>query len=150
MRVAFNVADTPTKVPTIGDNGYQGFYPRKEILPKGWKWSRRHGRVGQDGLVTQISRVPLMQSADKCSGVMARLVSQETHISVSFSGSSPPNSPHHSKPSHPGKHVEIYTENKSSVAVLGTMVSSTSSSSTSLVAREVSRTSKRCHVALTL
>ncbi|KAG9519346.1 hypothetical protein KCV07_g4971, partial [Aureobasidium melanogenum] len=71
MRVAFNVADTPTKVPTIGDNGYQGFYPRKEILPKGWKWSRRHGRVGQDGLVTQISRVPLMQSADKCSGFIA-------------------------------------------------------------------------------
>ncbi|KAI5196325.1 alpha/beta-hydrolase [Aureobasidium subglaciale] len=38
MPVAFQVANTATKPPTVGDNGYQGFNPRKETLSKGWKF----------------------------------------------------------------------------------------------------------------
>ncbi|KAI5237090.1 alpha/beta-hydrolase [Aureobasidium subglaciale] len=38
MPVAFQVANTATKPPTVGDNGYQGFNPKKETLSKGWKF----------------------------------------------------------------------------------------------------------------
>lgn len=51
MPVAFQVANTPTKPPTIGDNGYQGFNPRKETLPQGWKFREDARPLSEDMIV---------------------------------------------------------------------------------------------------
>jgi predicted acyl esterase len=37
MPLAIQVANLQTKPPKVGENGYQGFKPRTETLPEGWK-----------------------------------------------------------------------------------------------------------------
>ncbi|TIA08481.1 alpha/beta-hydrolase [Aureobasidium pullulans] len=51
MPVAFQVANTATKPPTIGDNGYQGFNSRKETLPQGWKFREDARPLSEDMIV---------------------------------------------------------------------------------------------------
>jgi predicted acyl esterase len=52
MPVAFQVATHQIKPPTIGDNGYQGFNPRKETLPKGWQ-SRPDARPLSEDVIVE-------------------------------------------------------------------------------------------------
>lgn len=52
MPLAFQVATLQTKPPKEGENGYAGFNPRKEILPKGWK-SREDARPLSEDLIVE-------------------------------------------------------------------------------------------------
>jgi hypothetical protein len=52
MPLAFQVANLQIKAPTTGENGYQGFNPRKETLPKGWQ-SRDGARALSEDMVVE-------------------------------------------------------------------------------------------------
>jgi len=52
MPLAFQVATLQTKPPKVGENGYQGFNPRKETLTKGWK-SRDDARPLSEDLIVE-------------------------------------------------------------------------------------------------
>lgn len=52
MPVAFQVATLSIKPPKEGENGYQGFNPRKETLPKGWK-SQSNARALSEDLIAE-------------------------------------------------------------------------------------------------
>lgn len=52
MPLAFQVATLQTKPPKEGENGYTGFNPRKETLPKGWK-SREDARSLSEDLIVE-------------------------------------------------------------------------------------------------
>ncbi|KAH8710146.1 Alpha/Beta hydrolase protein [Phaeosphaeriaceae sp. PMI808] len=48
MPLAFQVANLDIKSPKVGENGYQGFNPRKETLRKGWKISEGARALSED------------------------------------------------------------------------------------------------------
>jgi predicted acyl esterase len=52
MPLAFQVANLQVKPPRIGENGYQGFNPRKETLPKGWQ-SRDGARPLSEDMIVE-------------------------------------------------------------------------------------------------
>lgn len=52
MPLAFQVANLHVKAPKDGENGYQGFNPRKEVLPKGWR-SRDGARPLSEDLIVE-------------------------------------------------------------------------------------------------
>lgn len=52
MPLAFQVANLQIKAPKIGENGYQGFKPSKETLPKGWQ-SRDGARALSEDMVVE-------------------------------------------------------------------------------------------------
>ena len=52
MPLAFQVANLQTHPPKVGENGYQGFNPRKETLPKGWK-SQANARALSEDLIAE-------------------------------------------------------------------------------------------------
>jgi predicted acyl esterase len=52
MPLAFQVANLQIKAPKTGENGYQGFNPRKETLPKGWK-SRDGARALSEDMIVE-------------------------------------------------------------------------------------------------
>jgi predicted acyl esterase len=52
MPLAFQVANLQTKPPKVGENGYQGFSPRTETLPKGWK-SRDDARPLSEEMIVE-------------------------------------------------------------------------------------------------
>jgi predicted acyl esterase len=52
MPLAFQVANLQIKAPKTGENGYQGFNPRKETLPKGWQ-SRDNARPLSENMIVE-------------------------------------------------------------------------------------------------
>lgn len=52
MPLAFQVANLAVKPPKVGENGYQGFNPRKETLPKGYQ-SREGARALSEDMIAE-------------------------------------------------------------------------------------------------
>jgi putative CocE/NonD family hydrolase len=52
MPLAFQVANLAVKPPKVGENGYQGFNPRKETLPKGYQ-SRDGARALSEDMIAE-------------------------------------------------------------------------------------------------
>jgi predicted acyl esterase len=52
MPLAFQVANLAVKPPKVGENGYQGFSPRKETLPKGYQ-SRDGARALSEDMIAE-------------------------------------------------------------------------------------------------
>jgi predicted acyl esterase len=52
MPLSFQVANLAVKPPKVGENGYQGFNPRKETLPKGYQ-SRDGARALSEDMIAE-------------------------------------------------------------------------------------------------
>jgi predicted acyl esterase len=52
MPLAFQVANLAVKPPKVGENGYQGFNPHKETLPKGYQ-SRDGARALSEDMIAE-------------------------------------------------------------------------------------------------